>query len=633
MGFIQLVERHRARFHFMQVLIKRCTAAALRLLLPLSVTVAILGCASRPETPAPSVDGSATPAAQSVPGAAGSGAPERAPPSAAVPAAPARPGADVIPEVPITGALMYQLMAAELAAQQGELGAAYSIYMKLARETKDPRLARRATELAVQGRAISQSVEAAELWRQLAPESRDAGQALALLYASSGRFDEAFPPLAAEVRAAASPAAELARIQRNLARVPDRKGAFGLLERLAQPYLSDADVRLVLAGGAQAAGLPSRAVDEAKAAVALRPDYERAILAAAQFLQATDRPAALAMLEQRAAQPGASADLRLAYARLLVADRKYGPARAQFEQLLQADPKNPDLVYSLALLSLQGNLNSDARTYLQRYLALVEGQDGGERDPEQAYLYLAQIAEEEKQYTEALQWLRKIEGGDEYVQARVREALVLAKMKRTEEARKLLRSVQAGSADERTQLLLAEGQLLRETHRYDEAYKLLTQALEKSPDSVPLLYDAAMTAEKLDRIDAMERHLRRVIELRPDYAHAYNALGYTFADRNVRLPEALQLIEKAHQLAPEDPYILDSLGWVYFRMGDLAAARKYLELAYSAKPDAEVTVHLAEVLWASGEQARARQLLRDVRAKEPGNELLKSTVARLRIGL
>jgi tetratricopeptide (TPR) repeat protein len=350
-------------------------------------------------------------------------------------------------------------------------------------------------------------------------------------------------------------------------------------------------------------------------------------------MQATDRPAALAMLEQRAAQPGASADLRLAYARLLVADRQYGPARAQFEQLLQADPKNPDLVYSLALLSLQGNLNSDARTYLQRYLALVEGQDSGDRDPEQAYLYLAQIAEEEKQYTEALQWLRKIEGGDEYVQARVREALVLAKMKRTEEARKLLRSVQAGSADERTQLLLAEGQLLRETHRYDEAYKLLSQALEKSPDNVPLLYDAAMTAEKLDRIDAMERHLRKVIELRPDYAHAYNALGYTFADRNVRLPEALQLIEKAHQLAPEDPYILDSLGWVYFRMGDLAAARKYLELAYNAKPDAEVTVHLAEVLWASGEQARARQLLRDVRAKEPGNELLKSTVARLRIGL
>ena len=616
----------------MQVLITRCTAAAWRLLPPLLVVAAILGCATRPEASSSSGEGSGAPAAQPVPAAPGGGTADNAPGTAA--GTPnAHPGADVIPEVPITGALMYQLMAAELAAQQGELGAAYSIYLKLARETKDPRLARRATELAVQGRAISQSVEAAELWRSLAPDSRDAGQALALLYASSGRFDEAFPLLAPEVKAAAAPAAELARIQRNLARVPDRKGAFGLLERLAQPYRDNADVRLVLASGAQAAGLSSRAVDESKAAVALKPDYERAILAAAQYLQATDRPAALAMLEQRVAQPGASADVRLAYARLLVADRKYGPAREQFELLLQADPKNPDLVYSLALLSLQGNLNSDARTYLQRYLTLVEGKSSDERDPDQAYLYLAQIAEEEKQYSEALQWLRKIEGGDEYVPARVREALVLTKMKRSDEARKMLRGVQASSADERTQLLLAEGQLLREMHRYDEAYKLLTQALEKSPDNVALLYDAAMTAEKLDRIDAMERYLRKVIELRPDYAHAYNALGYTFADRNVRLPESLQLIEKAHQLAPEDPYILDSLGWVYFRMGDLAAARKYLELAYDAKPDAEVTVHLAEVLWASGDQTRARQLLRDVRAKEPGNELLKSTVARLRIGL
>ena len=147
---------------------------------------------------------------------------------------------------------------------------------------------------------------------------------------------------------------------------------------------------------------------------------------------------------------------------------------------------------------------------------------------------------------------------------------MLAKMQRPEDARKMLRGVSTSSADERVQLLLAEAQVLRETRRYEEAFKLLTQALEKSPDNVALLYDTAMTAEKLGRIDAMERQLRRVIELRPDYAHAYNALGYTFADRSVRLPEALQLIEKAHQLAPDDAFILDSMGWVYYRMGDLA---------------------------------------------------------------
>lgn len=162
---------------------------------------------------------------------------------------------------------------------------------------------------------------------------------------------------------------------------------------------------------------------------------------------------------------------------------------------------------------------------------------------------------------------------------------------------------------------------------------MLAQALAKSPDNLSLLYDTAMAAERTNRITEMEKHLRRVIELKPDYAHAYNALGYTFADRNTRLPEAQQLIEKANQLSPDDPYILDSLGWLYFRMGDLKRAREILERAYNAKPEAEVAIHLAEVLWASGDQAGARKLLREVRTQEPSNELLKSTVARLRIGL
>ena len=587
---------------------------------PLALLTAtmILGCASQP-APSP------------VPGPPAASPP--APAAAAPPAASPSPPAGVSGDDTITGALLYQLMAAELAAQQGELGAAYSLYLKLARETRDPRLARRAAELALQGRALSQSIEAAELWRSLAPGSREANQALAMLYATGGRYADAFPIYESEVKSGGSPALELSRIQRQLARAQDRQGAFTLLERLAQPYLANADVRLVLAAGAHAAGMVARAADEAKAALALEPESERAVLAVAQYLQTTDRAAAIDLLAKQVDRPDASADVRLAYARLLVADRKYDLARAQFERLLQADPKNPQLVYSLALLSLQGNLRSDARAYLQRYLTLIDEQPGDERDPDQAYIYLAQIAEDERQYAEALQWLRKVEGGDEYVSARIREAAVLGKMKRTDEARKILRAVQPNSPDERVQLLLAEVQLLRESRRYEEAYKLLTQALEKSPDSIPLLYDSAMTAEKLDRIDAMERQLRRVIELRPDYAHAYNALGYSLADRNVRLPEALQLIEKAHQLAPEDPYILDSLGWVYFRMGDLPQARKYLELAYQAKPDAEVAIHLAEVLWSSGDPAGARKLLREVRASEPGNELLKSTIARLRIGL
>jgi len=527
-------------------------------------------------------------------------------------------------------------MAAEVAAQRGDLESAFAVYMKIARETRDPRLARRAVEMALQGRAVTQGLEAAQLWAELAPKSTEAAQTLGMLYAGSGRFDDAHQIFKGQLEAASSPAEELGRLHRALVRTQNRAGAFALLERLAQPYSQSAEVKLVLASAAQAAGMNARAVDEARAAYALAPDSQRAALTAAQYLQTSDSPAALALLKDFVSRQPQIADTRLAYARLLIADGQFEAARAQFGSLLQTDPANADLVYSMALLSMQGKLPADARSYLQRYLELIGQPDraGFEARPaEPAYLYLAQIAEDDKQFPVALEWLRKIEGGEEYLTARVREAFVLSKMQRLDEARKLLRTVTTQSADQKTQLVLAEAQLLRDAKRHDESFKLLSSALANTPDSVPLLYDSAMAAERLNQMAVMEKNLRRVIELKPDYAHAYNALGYSLADRNLRLTEALQLIEKAHQLAPDDAFILDSLGWVHFRLGDLKLARTYLERAHAARPDPEVTIHLAEVLWAIGDQEAARKLLRQVRSQEPGNALLKSTVTRLRIGL
>ena len=586
--------------------------------------VALFGCAATPR-PA-TVDASTVVAVPS-------SAPEVTP-------QPSTERGDTIPNVDMSSALMYQLMAAEVAVQRGDIASAFAVYMKLARETRDPRLARRAAELALQARAMAQGLEAAQLWFELAPNSSEASQTLAMLYAGSSRFDDAYSLFKAQLEAAANPAEELSRMQRALARTQDRAGAFTLIERLAQPYSQSADVKLVVANAAQAGGMNARAIQEARAAVALAPDSERAVLTAAQYLQASDRPAALALLQDFVARNPSVTDARLAYARLLIADNKFDLARAQFGALLQSDPKNPDLVYSMALLSMQGKLPADARTYLQRYLELIAASDGtgdgsraGTRAAEPAYLYLAQIAEDEKQFPAALERLRKIDGGDEFLTARVREAFVLSKMQRLDEARKLLRTVSVQSADEKTQLVLAEAQLLRDAKRFDESYKLLSQALAVAPDSVPLLYDTAMAAERLNQVAVMEKQLRRIIELKPDYAHAYNALGYSLADRNLRLPEALQLIEKARDLAPDDAFILDSLGWVHFRLGDLKLAREHLQRAYDARPDAEVAVHLAEVLWTSGDLDSARKLLREVRAKEPSNPLLKSTVTRLKIGL
>jgi tetratricopeptide (TPR) repeat protein len=599
---------------------RRLTAVA-----ALASSAAIVGCATTPAAaPEPAKAATATPAA----------AEQRAPKPAGAP-----------PEVELSGPLLFQIMAAEVALQRGDTGAAFATYLSVARATRDPRLARRAAEIAIGGRAAPQALEAAQLWRELDPASSDAAQAVAALLVATGKYDEAATALAAQVKAAADPVAELTRIQRSLARAPDRAAAFALLEKLAQPYRDDpkigADVRLVLAGGAHAAGLAPRAIELAQSALALRPDFERAALTAAQLMarpegkdDAAGRARALQFMQEFLAHNPQALEARMGYARLLVADAKYDEARAQFAQVVGADARNLDALYALAVLSLETPaLRADARRLFERYLKLLEENPGVERDPDPAYLNLARIAEEEKRYGEALQWLDRIGGGEQYVSARVRRALVLGKMKRVEEGRRVLAETPVASNEERTQLVLAEAQLLREAKRYRDAYDVLAQGLARAPDDTGLLYDAAMAAERLDKLDVMEGHLRQLIKLRPDYAHAYNALGYTFADRNIRLPEARELIEKALELAPEDGYILDSMGWVYFRLGDLARARQYLERAYKLKPEAEVAAHLGEVMWAQGEREAARRLWREYRKKEPDNETLKATLARLKVKL
>jgi tetratricopeptide (TPR) repeat protein len=550
-----------------------------------------------------------------------------------------------LPDVDLTGALLYQIMAAELALQRGEAGAAFATYLSVARQTRDARIARRAAEIAVAGRAGPQALEATALWRELAPESREARQAHALLLAGSGRLSEAEPLFAAGLRDSQQPAAELAQIQRALARVEDRAAAFATVERLAGPLLAQpalaADVQMTLAAAAHQAGLQERAVQAARAALALRPDDQRTVLAVAQLLwrpQGKDDPAgraqALKLLAESLAREPRALDVRLTYARLLLADGQRAAAVTQFEQVLVQDAENPDALFALGVLALDDRPpRKRSRGYFETYLQVLEKTASTAHDPDPAYLNLARIAEDERRFDEALQWLAQVDDGPQAFGARLRQAIVLAKMQRLDEARKLIADTPPESDEQRQQLTLADAQVLREARRFEESYQLLARALERSPEDTVLLYDAAMAAERVDRVDEMERLLRRLMQLKPDDPHAYNALGYTFADRNQRLPEAYELVDRALKLAPEDAHIIDSLGWVYFRMGNFAKARELLERAFALRPEAEIGAHLGEVLWAMGERDAARRIWRQVRADEPDNETLSATLARLQVRL
>ncbi len=252
------------------------------------------------------------------------------------------------------------------------------------------------------------------------------------------------------------------------------------------------------------------------------------------------------------------------------------------------------------------------------------------RDPNGVRYLLGQIAEEQKHWPDAIKWYEQIQEGEQALPARMRTANALAKQGKLEEAREFLRRVAADNPGEEAQLTVAEAQLLREANRPGDAFALLGDALAKEPEQPDLLYDFALTAEKLERYDVLESNLRKLIQVRPDHAHAYNALGYSFADRNTRLPEARKLIEKALELAPEDFFIIDSLGWVQYREGDLKGAADTLRRAYGGRPDAEIGAHLGEVLWVMGRRDEADRVWQESLKAAPDNETLLKTLKRFR---
>ncbi len=315
---------------------------------------------------------------------------------------------------------------------------------------------------------------------------------------------------------------------------------------------------------------------------------------------------------------------------MLAKEGRKSDAKDQFELALKQEPDSPAILFSLGQLAYQTDQKELAVDYLDRYVALP---DTVQRDNNPAYLFLGQITEELKRYEDAIAYYEKVGQGQQYLDARIRRAISMGHAGQVEKGREVLRTTSVGSARERARLTSAEAEILRVAEMDQEAFDLLSAAVEKEPENPDLLYDHAMAAERVDKIDVLEKSLRKVIELNPESAHAYNALGYTLADRNLRLKEARELIEKSLALAPDDAHILDSMGWVLYRQGDLEGAEKYLRKAYAAAPEAEVSAHLGEVLHVAGKREEARKFWAKAQELDPDNKILKSTLARLNISL
>lgn len=544
---------------------------------------------------------------------------------AAAPAddAPATVSAPRLPDVALTPHLLHQFLVAEIAGQRGQMALAVGTYLDLARTTRDPRVAKRAAEVALFGRRYDAALEAARIWTETDPDSQPARQMLAGLLAASGRNDELSVQIGKMLSTAGSdigPA--LLRLNRVFARSTDKAAVHKLIDQVTAPYLGIAEAHFSRAIAAFEAQDMVAARQEIDRALALRPDWEQAALVRAQL--APHDPQTIEDLGRFVAANPKANDARLAYARALVGAKRYEDARNQFSSLLADNPNNADIVYAVAVLSLQLNDRDLAETNLKRLVEL------GYAEADSARLYLGQIAEDRKAWDEAIQWYGQVGAGEQHVAAQLRLANVLAQTGRLEEARTRLHEAQAADPHERAQLVIGEAQLLRGANRHGDAYDVLEAALTSDPEQPDLLYEAALAAEKTGHPDVLERNLRRLIQLKPDNAHAYNALGYSLADRGERLDEAQQLIDKALELSPEDPFILDSKGWVLYRKGDTAGALDVLKRALAIRADPEIAAHVGEVLWTLGRRDEAQKAWDDAAKASPGNEALATTIKRFK---
>lgn len=530
-----------------------------------------------------------------------------------------------LPSQELTAQTLYQYMLGEVALQRGQPQLAAEALLDLAKKTRDPRLAQRATETAVQGRQATQAADAATLWQSLDPDSSQALQAAAALLLNSGRLSEARPYLEKIIAIEGeSRAAGFLHLNQMLARQHDREAVLELVRGLAKPYPESAEAHFAVAQAAWMADRHDETLAELGQVERLHPGWEPAALFHGQALQRTSAAEALEFYRSFLRDYPKAHDVRLAYARLLVGDKQYRQARAEFQRVMDNAPNNAEVSFAIGLLALQESDFEAAEIYLKQALSF------GHKDEDMVRFYLGQLAEERKSWDEAAKWYTSVGQGEHYLNAQIRYAGLLAKQGKLDEGRRHLQQIQTQNNQQRALLVQAEAQLLREAKRHQEAFEVLEKGLEKLPNHPDLLYDHAMAAEKLGKLDVVEKNLRHLIQLKPDNAHAYNALGYTFAERGIHLEEARELLEKALSLAPDDPLIMDSMGWVYYRLGQHAKAAEFLKRALELRQDPEIAAHLGEVLWVQGLREEALKVWQAALKQAPDSEVLRNVMQKFK---
>jgi tetratricopeptide (TPR) repeat protein len=541
--------------------------------------------------------------------------------------------------VELNADLFYRLLLGDVALQRGDLAFSARAYLDAARTTQDARLAERATEVSIAARDRTLVHDAADLWARLDPSAERPKHVLAAL--ESNNNTGAIPSTASndELRAriehvlanAALTGPGVGDVFMQLNRLfsdqSDKRAVLALVREVAKPYPKTPEAHYAVAiaafgVGADDAASVKEARDEADRALELRPTWERAVILKAEIVGRSSPQDALAVLEAFVAANPDAKSAAGALAQRYVDRKRYKEARALMQRLWDRDRESRDLEFAVATIALE------MKDYPEASRLLEDLKSAGYGEPGVIDLYLAQVAEETRQWTKAIEHYQAVTDGDRAWLSKLRIGAMYGKQGELAKGRQWLASLTAVTRDQKVQLTQAQAQLLRDAGDDAGAYQVLVHGLADNPGAPDLIYDLAMAAEKLDKVDEAESKLKELVALRPDDAQALNALGYTLVDKTSRTGEGLAFIQRAHKISPADPFILDSLGWAFYRMGQFDDAERYLQQALEGRPDAEIAAHLGEVLWRKGEHEKARQVWKAQLVANPDNVLLKETVKR-----
>lgn len=521
----------------------------------------------------------------------------------------------------LSAEFVYKYLVAEIAGQRGEVGTAGAIFYDLARAEQDPRLAERAAKIGAYANIPNLTIPAVKLWAELDPSSTEAQQAMTEMLIATGRLHEAEPYLAKLLAKEDTRASSFLFINSLLSRSPDKAAVLNLIQSLAKPYPMLAEANFAIAQAAYVANQDGIALNALSKSEEARPNWVIAALLKGQvlFRQSPDKAIAY-YYEYLKVQPDAN-EIRINLAKILVSQKQYAAAKAEFPvivaQAKQSSADNSADIYAVVgLLSFQAMEYNEAEEHFKQAIA------SNFKDTDQIYLYLGQTAEKQKNDAAATAWYNKVQTGPRYLEAQFDLANLIARTQSTDKAIELLDNLDNLNVEQQILVIKAQAALLAKEKRNQESFDLLAKAVKNLPNTPELVYDYALAAERVTKFDIMELELRRAIAEKPDFAAAYNALGYSFADRNIRLKEAISLIEKALEISPNDHYMLDSLGWAYYRKGNLDKAIEYLEQALSINHDPEIAAHLGEVLWHKGEYEKAKKIWNDALSLDPKNEIL-----------